>query len=445
VKLAITTTDAPVGTELAGTITGLCPGGLVQATSRLVDVQGEAWTASAMLAADGAGMIDLETAPSLSGTYTGVDALGLFWSAQPVSAETRLIDILARRVEGGLAPALETLADLKFQFSFSDTATGETAIQAVTRRRLPENVRRSDLPAPLCGLLFEPESPNGAGIIVLGGSEGGVFPARAALLAAHGFTTLSLAYFAYPGRPDAAVDLPIEYFVSAIERLRAQPGIDRVGIIGVSRGSEAAQLVALARPKLLDCLIAWVPSHLVHRAIDLQGGQDFMTETRAMWSEAGRAVDGIGFGRDDIEANLARIPDFNTPAGRRYREVFGRAWRRAEAENARIPIERYGGPVLAIGGHDDALWPSDDGAKRIVEAAQTSNASSRLLNCPSAGHLIGTPGDPRPFPYVMHWAGGYMGIDNGFCAYGGTPEGAALAARVSWKEALDFLHAHLRG
>ncbi|MEM7458547.1 MAG: acyl-CoA thioesterase/bile acid-CoA:amino acid N-acyltransferase family protein [Pseudomonadota bacterium] len=442
-RVELTSSDAPVGTPLGGRVFDCAPGALIEATSTLHDEGGEAWTARGVFTSDRSGVVDFAVAASLSGTFSGVDQDGLFWSAQPNSADTRLPDMLAGRVDGGLVPTVAPLAALVFEVAFRDTTTGNTEIRKVVRRRLAQNVRKSVLPAPLCGLLFEPETPNGAGVIVLGGSEGGVFPGRAALLAAEGFTTLALAYFAHPGRPDAAVELPMAYFGRALEWLSAREGISHTGIIGVSRGSEEAQLMVINAPNRIDCLIAWVPSHLIHRAIDLEAGQDFMTETRAMWSQDGHALEGIAFCAADVYDNRVQRADFQTPGGRRYRETFARAWQQTGAEAFRIPIERYGGPVLAVGGADDALWPSDVGAERVIDAARSRNEASDLLICPSAGHLIGTPGEPRPYPYVMHWGGGYMGIDNGFCAYGGTPEGAAIAARTSWKAALDFLHEHL--
>ena len=57
----------------------------------------------------------------------------------------------------------------------------------------------------------------------------------------------------------------------------------------------------------------------------------------------------------------------------------------------------------------------------------------------NAGHLIGPPNEPRPFPWLLHWSAGYMGIENGLCAYGGTREVAALAARQSRQTKTGFL------
>lgn len=439
-RLEIANPDAPLSQGLEGRVIGAEPGATVDATCRLTDDAGQVWQAEARFAANAAGEVDFAHAPSLTGTYVGSDANGLFWSSVPAGAETYLSDILDGR-SATLMPALDPLAPLHFELNVQ---CGDGSAEAtVTRRRRLKDTRTDPPPAPLHGLCFRPAQPNGAGVLVLGGSEGGLFPSRAALLAASGFTTLALAYFAHPGRPAVGRDLPLEYFRDALAWLRAQPGVSRTGLIGVSRGSEAAQLSALAWPDLVDALITWVPSHMVNRGLDLEGGADFRREVSAMWARDGASIDGVGFLDTDIDATTERDADFTTPGGRRYREEFFRAWQQPGAEAFRIPIERYRGPVLAIGGADDALWPSDLGAERIVEASRQSNAASEALVYANAGHLIGTPNEPRPFPFIMHWAGGYMGIDNGFCAYGGTREGAALAARQSWHAQIEFLHTHL--
>lgn len=442
-KFSITEPDAPVGTPLGLTIAECTPARQIDLTAALIDDTGETWRAEACLAADAGGCVDPATAPSLSGTYTGVDPIGLSWSMRPENAGSRLQDLLYGNAKGGLTPDLGPLAPLEISLTARDPSTGLEATERVIRRRLPRNVRQSGLPAPLYGLLFEPERPNGGGVVVLGGSEGGVNPGRAALLAASGFTTVCLAYFDYPGRPRAARDLELSYFHTCLEWLRRRPGIGKVGLIGVSRGSEVAQLAAVKWPEAVDALVLWVPSHLVHNEIDLTGGKDFMEPEGAMWADEGTPVPGIAFTDRDRAENAALKADFATLKGRRYRSVYEHAWRQPEAEKFRIPIEEFGGPVLAVAGADDALWPADIGAQRIVEAAHKANKDSLLRVHPSAGHLIGTPGEPRPYPYVMHWADGYMGIENGLCAYGGTPEGAAIAASQSWSDKVAFLNEHL--
>jgi dienelactone hydrolase len=79
-------------------------------------------------------------------------------------------------------------------------------------------------------------------VMQLGGAEGGMHQDDAALLAAHGFTVLALAYFGMPGLPPTLRSIPVEYFGRSLDYLRAHPKVTPGGItvMGVSKGSEAA-------------------------------------------------------------------------------------------------------------------------------------------------------------------------------------------------------------
>ena len=128
-------------------------------------------------------------------------------------------------------PALDPLADLKWAVRVEAANVG-TQEASLTRRRVAEGVRQYAPPAPLQGLVFEPEDWNGASVLVLGGSEGGLFPSRAAPLAASGFRTFALAYFQHAGSPSEGPTLPPEYFDQDLRYLvetgLGQPGCQRV-------------------------------------------------------------------------------------------------------------------------------------------------------------------------------------------------------------------------
>ena len=68
----------------------------------------------------------------------------------------------------------------------------------------------------------------------------------AALLAAHGYPALTVAYFDWPGLPPALDGIPLEYFETAGKILASQPQVDPAHVLamGYSRGSEAALLLA---------------------------------------------------------------------------------------------------------------------------------------------------------------------------------------------------------
>ncbi|MEO0881353.1 MAG: acyl-CoA thioesterase/bile acid-CoA:amino acid N-acyltransferase family protein [Pseudomonadota bacterium] len=438
-KVRCAAQDGPLFEPVGVVVSDLQPFEPITLSLSFRDDGGVLWASRATFAADHNGEVSTDTHPAQSGTYSGVDPHGLFWSAYPTNHETLLQDVL-NGAPGTLAPAIEPLAPYCWHLTIT-TSSGSTTPLTIARRRKLTSTRELRPPSPMQGLLFEPDVPNGASVVVLGGSEGGVFPARAALLTASGFRTLALAYFQHDGLPDIDRNLPLEYFHSALQWLKST-STGRIGLIGVSRGSEAAQLTALQWPELVDALILWVPSHMVNCGLDLAGGSDFRTEHSAMWTLSETPIKGVNFLEEDLQNTEISDHDFRTLNGRRYADEFERAWQ-AALDERRIPIENYKGPVLSIAGTEDALWPSALGAEEITSARTPQTGPRHLAIYDNAGHLIGTPNEPRPFPWLMHWHGGYMGIDNGFCAYGGTREGAALAARQSWKKQTDFLRKYL--
>ena len=112
-------------------------------------------------------------------------------------------------------------------------------------------------------------------IILLGGSEGGLFTARsiAPLLASRGCAVLGLGYFR-GGESDLAPlplsleQVPLETLELGRRWLRAQPGVvaNRLAIVGISKGAELA-LVAAASCPWVDAVAAFAPSHVVWEGI----------------------------------------------------------------------------------------------------------------------------------------------------------------------------------
>lgn len=107
------------------------------------------------------------------------------------------------------------------------TVTQTRLIRApgVTEKRLTQE---RDL---VVGYLLSPpaeelSSPR-AGVVLIGGSEGGITAwGMASLLASRGHPTLLLAYFKAPGVPRRLERIPIEHFGKALLRLAEAPGTD---------------------------------------------------------------------------------------------------------------------------------------------------------------------------------------------------------------------------
>ena len=139
---------------------------------------------------------------------------------------------------------------------------GPTAVGVTEKQLRPTKGR-------IYGNLYLPRHITGRrpAVLVVSGSAGGLTTTMAAaLLAAHGYPSLALAYFKAPVLPQTLSSIPLEYFTSALEELRAQPGVDRnhVLVAGESRGGEAALLLGAHFPRLVNGVIAGVPSSVVN-------------------------------------------------------------------------------------------------------------------------------------------------------------------------------------
>ncbi len=109
------------------------------------------------------------------------------------------------------------------------------------------------------------------GVIVIGGSEGGVFRAEQVSdsLASKGYVCLSLAYFKIGTLPKVLEEIPLEYFKQGIDYLKARAEVakGRIGLIGTSKGAEAVLLLSSYYPDLSVAVVANVPSHVVWQSV----------------------------------------------------------------------------------------------------------------------------------------------------------------------------------
>ncbi len=340
--------DQPVSIR----VSGLTPGTIASLRLRSTDSNGVPWSSSAAFRASPAGTIDPAQSAALSGSYTGVSPMGLFWSMRP-----------DRRAAAG---AYFWTAARPLSFEISAAAQGHSPVSVRLSRALSRSalvVRRESLrTAGFYGEFFSAASApeRRPGLVVLGGSEGGLSGTLvAALLAAHGYPALALAYFNAPGLPAQLLDIPLEYFARALRWLRAQPQVDpgHVLTLGVSRGSEAALQLGAYYPQLVDGVIGSVPSDVAICSYPDCNGP--------AWTLHGRP--------------LAYTLQFDNP-----HPVGDPA--------AVIPVERIRGPVFLDCGGADAVWVSCPYARAIMTrlAAHHDAYQHVLLAYPAAGHGVGS-------------------------------------------------------
>ncbi|GAA3436749.1 dienelactone hydrolase family protein [Kutzneria kofuensis] len=117
-------------------------------------------------------------------------------------------------------------------------------------------------------LLTQPVSA--PGVLLLGGAEGGLHERDARALHAEGYNVLALAYFGAPTLPPGLVDIPLEYFFAAVDKI-ASFAAGKIGIVGGSRGGEAALLVA-AHDDRVGAVVSVAGGGLITQGIDYRAG-----------------------------------------------------------------------------------------------------------------------------------------------------------------------------
>jgi dienelactone hydrolase len=266
--------------------------------------------------------------------------------------------------------------------------------------------------------------------MTLSGSGGGLSEAGAALYASHGYAGFALAYFNYEDLPQDLVDIPLEYFETAIAWLQRQARLDgdRIVVSGTSRGGELVLLLG-ATFSAVKGVIGYVPSGIVHGGI----GRNGVRGASPAWTFRGEAVPWMQPRPDKLSPEPPPTPT-GQPIPLTPRFLRGLEDQEA-ATRAEIPVERINGPVLLISGQDDAMWPSEqlaEIARRRLEAHQFPHPFRHLAYA-GAGHMIGTPYQPTTVVASRHALTGEM------VAYGGTPRGYARARAESWREILKML------
>ena len=405
--------DEPVHARLLG----FTPGQRVRLRAEMADDAGQCWRSWAEFDTNEAGAVDVATTAPLAGSYYGVDAMGLFWSMERSDVGDNAPATFARTTTNPLT------------VTFTAEADGcEVAMARHIRLGMADGVRRVEArERGLVGTLLLPpgEGPH-PGVIVLGGSSGGLREPVAALLASHGCAALALAYFGAEGLPPRLADIPLEYFETALDWMAARPEVrgGRCALLGTSRGAELALLLG-ATFSQVGAVVAYVPSGVLWGAVGASG---------PAWTYRGEPLPVVP---DRVPPELDATMSAREP-------VSAAEWYlhnledEAALEPATIAVERIAGPVLLISGDDDRMWPSALMAERIMRrlAAHRFSWPYRHLRYPDAGHLIGPPWQPTTANARRHPTVGAT------FAYGGTPAGQARANADSWGHALEWLSAH---
>ena len=365
------------------------------------------------------GTLDLATAKPVSGTYTDADIHGLFWSMAPVAGGEL----------GGLQP---------LQVKLTATVEGRVLASATIEfiDALPEVEVEQVKQFPGAVFATLPGNVRRPALIVLGGSEGGGWVARdrSPRFASRGFAVLGLPYYSpgakdreIPELPAAFADIPVERLDAAFAWLKARPEVDasRVALVGVSKGAEFV-LIAASRSKWITSVVAIAPTDVVWEG----WGPGVEPGKRSSFAFDGKPLPFVPY--REFAEEMAGFRTGRDVKMRRFQDK-GRAADPAAAVKARIEVEKFRGPLLVIGGHDDQVWASGMMAQNISERRAAAGLVTTALIFPEAGHSLSGNGW---MPTTQYNAGPSKS--------GGTPQANADAQARAFPETIAFLKRTLR-
>jgi dienelactone hydrolase len=413
-RLEITPEHALMDEPVRIRVLGCSPQQRVTLTAQMTDDGGRRWISRATFEADAEGTVDTASQAPLDGSYTGCDPMGLFWSMAPASH-------------------LHSMDYFNHPRVYPMSVTLESGGHSITTAHLERTMLGSDVEMQpvrtegLVGTLFSTTSASRLpGILVVGGSEGGIPEAMAALLASHGYATLALAYHGVEPLPRTFVEIPLEYFATALAWMRRQEQIesDKLAVVGISKGGELALLLGATFPEV-KAVVGYAASAVVYQGRD-------MKHQRSSWSWHGKPVPFVpyysppGMALRFLWSAITRTPTPLLPMHAGYlsdQHLVG---------PASISVEQIQGSVLLFAGKEDQIWPSALFAEMVMQRLDEHQHPypDRHTNYEHTGHLtFPIPGLPMPLLLAR--------------MVGGTPSGNARAATDAWSQALLFLDEHL--
>ncbi len=211
------------------------------------------------------------------------------------------------------------------------------------------------------GALYRPMQDGYAGkaVVMFGGSDG-IFPLTrlaAEEYVKRGMTVLALAYWNEPGLPDSFGSVPVESVERAALWLREHESVE-VGLWGISMGAELALLAGGLMPETVSSVTAVCPMNICTQGFAKKGGVKPLDCSAFSW----RGED-LPWARLGV-SKAAVVRDCLRERGVCLRSCYEDAVLNAP-EEARIPVERIGGPVLMLHPERDSMWPSEVAAELI--------------------------------------------------------------------------------
>ncbi|XP_071502059.1 bile acid-CoA:amino acid N-acyltransferase-like [Diadema antillarum] len=383
--------------------------------------------------ADADGRLSVNTQPSLGGTYTGIEPMGLLWSMLPDEVSVRKLARLVK-IEPTVHQWVYTF-DL-FDGINGDTREAEVAIDSkvVNRIFLSPNVEMTSVKCgSAVGMLYMPREDAVPGplplIIDLPGLSPRSVQDRAPLLASHGFAVFDLDYLS-PVRDELesigySICIDSKMFYDVLDFARNHPRLDadRVGLSGACYGGT----IALFATSLL--------ADLPVRCAVMQRIYDALLFSGFRLSDGSPII--LPWHPDDFTTTEVREDGRSWITYKRDHRVFDETTRGSYIAQ----VEGISCPLLFLVCEGDTI-PTERCMMRAAHRLEEAGKGHLLdyTSLPGAGHLLEAPYVPlcpQSRLYLPHFT------DVTYIQWGGDQLLHAKAQETAWRKTINFFRTHL--
>uniref|UniRef100_A0A8B9LXH6 Acyl-CoA thioesterase 4 n=1 Tax=Astyanax mexicanus TaxID=7994 RepID=A0A8B9LXH6_ASTMX len=356
----------------------LLPSQPVTLHALLQSEDGDFWEAFGHYKSDASGSVKVSEDVSLGGSYDGLEPMGLLWSMRPIPGSRKGLRFRNKDVFKPIEVHISV-----YEGHLTKWFKEKQALASVVAERWYSSpgVQRIDVREKgLKGTLFIPPGPGPfPAVLDLWGGGGGLVEYRSALLASHGYITLTLEYIGLKDASGTPQNVDNDYFEAAFSLLKQHPQVcpDRIAMMGLSFGVSVTLGMAAYSSEINPKCVVCVSGITV-------------CETQVCFDQMG----------------LIQCP------------------------------------ILLIVGEDDQNWAAAESAedmKKMMEQAGNSHLLT-VLSYPHTGHLIEPPYCPhvRSSNFKLIEAKTTVVV-----LWGGQMVPHSKAQEDSWQKTLAFLEQHL--
>uniref|UniRef100_A0A3B4YB33 Acyl-coenzyme A thioesterase 4-like n=1 Tax=Seriola lalandi dorsalis TaxID=1841481 RepID=A0A3B4YB33_SERLL len=354
---------------------------------------GHSWEAFGHYTADASGNVNVSEDPSLGGTYSGVEPMGLLWSLTPIPGSKPGLRMRKMNVQTPMEVTISV-----YQGHQTEGFMDQVALAGVVVERwyMAPGVRRIPITEDgLTATLFLPPGPGPfPGLLDLWGGEGKLLEYRAALFASHGIASLALDYLT----PEITMETGKMVDNKYVEvNLMNDILCERISFICYFKNLIKSQF---------KCAVCVSGSHV-------------------------QPVD--GFLKELLNAGKTRYNEENQVM---FRELLLPI---PTDPSLKVDVGRLQCPLLLVVGEDDQNWPAYESAMDMKEMMERAGNSHLLtvLSYLNAGHLIEPPYTPHFEQFLLCLVFAVMAL------WGGETLAHSRAQEDAWRKTLVFLRENL--